>query len=359
MSNVDTTQTTHLSLCSGYGGIDIGLKRVLPDVRTIAYVEIEAFACANLVEKMESQQLDAAPIWSNLKTFNAKPFRGKVDILSGGFPCQPFSHAGQRKGTEDPRHLFPHIERIIVECQPNIVFLENVEGIIPAKYQGETDTSVLQYVLGRLEKMGYRAEAGVFSAIECGAPHQRKRVFICGVSNARCNNETTRGQREALQESCDERDAEGRSGRDARSGLLQATGCCSKDKLGDTQHDGQSAAKVAASIGPRSGRCTSGEEAAKQSTRPDSGEGWVQEVERCIFPSRPSEPQHYWEYPRTIGDEEIITAVGGATYGTADGSMVHSCRVDALRLLGNGVVPATCEKAFVTLMDRLNELADA
>jgi hypothetical protein len=51
--------------------------------------------------------------------------------------------------------------------------------------------------------------------------------------------------------------------------------------------------------------------------------------------------------------------VGGATYGTADGSMVHSCRVDALRLLGNGVVPATCEKAFVTLMDRLNELADA
>ena len=119
---MDITETTHISLCSGYGGIDLGLRRVLPDVRTVAYVEIEAFACANLVEKMEQGSLDAAPIWTNLKSFDAKPFQGKVDILSGGFPCQPFSHAGQRKGTEDPRHLFPDIERIILECNPNIVF---------------------------------------------------------------------------------------------------------------------------------------------------------------------------------------------------------------------------------------------
>ena len=143
---MDTTQINHLSLCSGYGGIDLGLRRVLPTCRTIAYVEIEAFACANLVEKMESKQLDAAPIWTNLKTFDARPFRGQVDILSGGFPCQPFSHAGQRKGTDDPRHLFPDIERIILECEPRIIFLENVEGIIHAKYGG-TEQSVLHHVL--------------------------------------------------------------------------------------------------------------------------------------------------------------------------------------------------------------------
>jgi DNA (cytosine-5)-methyltransferase 1 len=198
-------------MCSGYGGIDLGLRRVLPNVRTIAYVEIEAFAVANLVEKMESPEeyLDAAPVWTNLKTFNAKPFRGMVDILSGGFPCQPFSCAGQRKGTEDPRHLFPDIERIIGECEPSIVFLENVEGIISAKYGGEDGTSVLKYVLERLEKLGYTATAGVFSAIECGAPHQRKRVFICGVSNARRNDETTRRQREALQEGSNEWDVKG------------------------------------------------------------------------------------------------------------------------------------------------------
>ena len=82
--------------------------------------------------------------------------------------------------TEDPRHLFPYIADGIRECQPRIVFLENVEGIISAKTaDGE---SVLQYVLRELEGLGYRATAGVFSAAEVGAPHQRKRVFIIGLA---------------------------------------------------------------------------------------------------------------------------------------------------------------------------------
>ncbi len=88
---MDTTKTiTHLSLCSGYEGIGLGLRRVLPNLREIAYVEIEAFAIANLVAKMEAEQLDPAPIFTDLKTFPYEQFRGNVDILSGGFPCQPF-----------------------------------------------------------------------------------------------------------------------------------------------------------------------------------------------------------------------------------------------------------------------------
>ena len=181
---MDTTKTntiTHLSLCTGYEGIGKGLRRVLPNVREIAYVEIEAFAIANLVNKMETQQLDAAPIYTNLKEFPYGKFRGEVDILSGGFPCQPFSQAGARKATEDPRHLFPYIAEGIRECQPRIVFLENVEGIISAKTtDGE---SVLRYVLRTLEGLGYKATAGIFSASEVGFPHQRKRVYILGVSD--------------------------------------------------------------------------------------------------------------------------------------------------------------------------------
>ena len=184
--NVDIAPINHLSLCAGYGGIDLGLSRVLPDVRTIAYVEIEAFAVANLVEKVEKGWLDEAPVWTNLKTFDAKPFCGMVDVLSGGFPCQPFSHAGNRESTDDPRHLFPDVERIIGECRPSIIFLENVEGIISAKLHGEPDTSVLKHVLERLEDLGYKATAGIFSAEEVGAPHRRKRVFICGISNDDC-----------------------------------------------------------------------------------------------------------------------------------------------------------------------------
>ena len=182
---MDTTKTiTHLSLCSGYEGIGLGLRRVLPNLREIAYVEIEAFAIANLVAKMEAEQLDPAPIFTDLKTFPYEQFRGKVDILSGGFPCQPFSSAGKRKATDDPRHLFPFIADGIRKCQPRIVFLENVQGILSCK-TGDGEP-VLQYVLRELEEMGYQATAGIFSAEEVGAPHQRKRVFILGYAKGKC-----------------------------------------------------------------------------------------------------------------------------------------------------------------------------
>ena len=185
--NVDTTQELkHLSLCTGYGGIDLGLTRALGALRSVAYVEIEAFAVSNLVAKIENGHLDAAPIHTNLKTFPFSSFRGSVDILSGGFPCQPFSSAGRRAGDEDPRHLWPHIVRGIRELgRPPLVFLENVEGIISSKLKSDEwsdpeGTPVLLHVLRELERLGYDATAGVFSAREIGAPHQRKRVFIMG-----------------------------------------------------------------------------------------------------------------------------------------------------------------------------------
>ena len=77
------------------------------------------------------------PVWTNLKTLDWKIFRGKVDVISGGFPCQPFSAAGRRQADSDPRHLFPHILRGLKICQPPVVFLENVEGILSAKLSSE------------------------------------------------------------------------------------------------------------------------------------------------------------------------------------------------------------------------------
>lgn len=182
-------ELTHISLCAGYGGIDLGLQRALGNVRTIAFVEIEAFACANLVAKMEASQLDAAPIWTDLKTFPWDQFRGKVDILSGGFPCQPFSSAGARRGSDDPRHLWPYIARGIRSLRPTIIFLENVEGIFSSKLQGDhwsdpEGTPVALHVLRELERLGYQSTIGTFSAAEVGAPHQRKRAFFLALSNS-------------------------------------------------------------------------------------------------------------------------------------------------------------------------------
>ena len=206
--NVDTTkELTHLSLCAGYGGIDLGLSRALGAVSTVCFVEIEAFVIENLVAKIEAGLLDTSPIFTDLKAFPWELYNGKVDILSGGFPCQPFSAAGRRKGSEDPRHLWPYITDGIKRLgRPPIVFFENVEGIISSKLKGDDwadpeGTSVLHHVLKELERLGYRATAGVFSAREVGAPHQRKRVFILGI-----------------------RDDFGDSGRTVVSGLLERGG---------------------------------------------------------------------------------------------------------------------------------------
>jgi len=160
-----------VSFCSGYGGLELGISLAGIPHRTICYVEVEAFAIANLVNKMEAGQLDPAPIWTDARTFPSYLFRGRVDLLTGGYPCQPFSAAGQRGGAEDPRHLWPFIDHHISIMRPGRVFFENVEGHISLG---------LDRVLHDLEVAGYDPAWGIFSAAEAGAPHQRKRVYIMG-----------------------------------------------------------------------------------------------------------------------------------------------------------------------------------
>ena len=196
---------TYLSLCSGYDGIGIALQRIYGGaLRTLAHVEIESFAIANLVAKMEAGQLDSCPVFTDVKRFPFEDLRGRVGIMSAGFPCQPFSSAGKRQATEDPRHIYPYIADGISVCRPAYVLLENVEGIISSKTaDGE---SVLKYVLGDLEERGYTCSWGTFSAAEViggdgrRIPHLRKRVFILA-KLADCNGEGLEGrQRGSLQE---------------------------------------------------------------------------------------------------------------------------------------------------------------
>ena len=366
MNNVDTTQTntiTHLSLCTGYEGIGRGLRAVLPNVREIAYVEIEAFAVANLVNKMETKQLDAAPIYTNLKTFPYRKFRGQVDIISGGFPCQPFSQAGARKATEDPRHLFPYIAGGIRECQPRIVFLENVEGIISAKTtDGE---SVLRYVLRTLEGLGYKATAGIFSASEVGFPHQRKRVFILGVSDTISSglrggrsSEECRDEREGILSNEGERnevrsETEGCGNTSSIEAVVDSNGSGHRE---NTRRDGETQevqrehrSQVCGGMSNRASEELGNSEGTRQSSS-DDGSGQAQlggtssrDAQQSRYPARPNEPQYEWEAPRVI---EVEPRLGGAANGSSN-------RVDRLRLLGNGVVPQTASKAFVTLINRI------
>ena len=164
--NVDTR--TVISICSGYGGIELGLQSVIP-ARTVCYVENEVSVATILAARMEDGTLDQAPIWTDLRTFDPEPWRNKVDILAGGFPCQPHSVAGKQKGEDDPRELSGEVLRIAEGLGYPTLFLENVPGIV--RYYWDT-------IRPKLREMGYEIEEGLFSASETGAPHKRQRVFI-------------------------------------------------------------------------------------------------------------------------------------------------------------------------------------
>jgi len=178
---IDTRSIDHLSLCSGIGGIDLGLRAVVNGCRTIAYVEREAFCINHLVAQMEEGRLDSAPIYTDIHRFPWGHYRGLVDILSGGVPCQPFSHNGSRHGVKDPRHLWPSVREGIDIIRPAIVFLENVGGFATAKSDGYF--SVLHHVCSDLERLGYTATAGLFTAGELGASQMRKRWFILAMAH--------------------------------------------------------------------------------------------------------------------------------------------------------------------------------
>jgi DNA (cytosine-5)-methyltransferase 1 len=163
-----------LALCSGVAALERGIESIIPGSRTICYVEGETYPASVLASKMESGSVPKAPIWSNVRTFNGKPWRGKVSFLSGGFPCQPYSKAGKQLADKDPRDLWPDFARIIGEVRPHFIFLENVPNVV--KW-------ALPTVCKDLSKMGYDAAWCVVAASEVGAPHKRSRWFLFAYSN--------------------------------------------------------------------------------------------------------------------------------------------------------------------------------
>jgi len=123
---------------------------------------------------MESGCLDEAPLWTDLPSFDGCLWSGVVDTLTAGYPCQPFSKAGRRRGQGDRQHIWPHVRRIIGEAEPGIVFLETVPDHLSLG---------LKEVVRELEKMDYSVAAGLYSAEEVGASQERERLFILAVAD--------------------------------------------------------------------------------------------------------------------------------------------------------------------------------
>jgi DNA (cytosine-5)-methyltransferase 1 len=316
----------------------------------MAYVEIEAFIIANLVAGMEAGLLDPAPIWTDAKTFDARLFCGKIHGIIGGYPCTPFSLAGTRSGEDHPGHIYPAISRAIEATKPIWCFFENVDDHLSLGF----DT-----VYKDLQRMGYKVEAGIYSAEEVGAPHERERLFILAVANCYSNGYGTGTGR--INETSGE--TKGKTQREKWNNLLRqwmwdviGNG---GEKLGNSN---LSKWRQNVTTGHKRNRdnaewkeATGGfKSSGEKSLANDGGQrleigreqsAWqeLQAAQRgsiTQFPSRPGEHQYDWEEPRTIE-----SGVGCTING-------YNFREDILRALGNSVVEQTAELAFIDLLNK-------
>ena len=172
----------HGSLFSGIGGFDLAAEWM--GWNNIFHCEIEPFP-----RKILNYHFPNSITYEDIKQTDFSVHRGQIDILTGGFPCQPYSAAGQRKGKEDERHLWPEMLRVIREIQPRWVLGENVLGLV-----NWSEGLVFEEVQLDLEAQGYEVQAFVLPASAKNAPHRRDRVWFVAYSNSNGYIKSVRGR---------------------------------------------------------------------------------------------------------------------------------------------------------------------
>jgi site-specific DNA-cytosine methylase len=306
---------------------------------------------------MEKGLLAPAPVWTDLKSFPWENFYGKIHVLTGGYPCQPFSQAGLQRGTDDPRHLFPYFERGIDAARPVCCYFENVENHLNLGFEE---------VRYRLQRLGYKVEAGIYAAENVGAPHIRKRLFILAVADTYCTEQSKR--RGDLAEvlgipeiQCQPKHRPALSGGDgSQLGDSDGSGSQRRDSLRQSTVSSESGENVDDSTGRgdstedsvstgRNGIACSGsavdnaisprlEGQPRNVTRRGRWKETVRSIAASsLWPAGQGAYQHEWEAPR------LESSVGFSVDG-------YSFTEDLLRLAGNGVVPQQAEAAFIDLI---------
>ena len=353
-----------ISICSGGGGLDAGVRLAVPHARCVCYVEREVTEAGVLAKGIESGWLDDAPIWSDLGTFDGPSWRGLVDGIVGGFPCQPHSFAGKRLGEADERNLWPLVARLVFDIAPRWCLFENVPGILDFYYRD---------IRPDLQSLGYEVAEGIFSAEEVGAPHLRERLFILAYRaglQPRPGGEQRTGASEARHRSEELADAlDGAGGPEheqqhgQRPDLVRRGGDALAD-AGDGQlpqpwrgQEGRAGPRPdgadvehTADIGHERGRLTRGWRSRSEDSDRDLGntEGqhldvhprWREEGSGAAFPPGPSDADG-WE--RWLADRP------GTEPALRRGADGLAFRGDRLRVLGNGVVPVAAANALRSL----------
>ena len=242
---------THASVFSGIGGPEVAATMLGWD--NLFHCEINPFG-----RKVLDYWYPNSKSYEDITTTDFTEWRGRVDVLTGGFPCQPFSYAGRRRGAEDDRYLWPSMYRAIDEIQPTWVVAENVAGILTMVEQGEVskvagtatlfdafddlrgrfelrETFTLQRICTDLESHGYAVQPVLVPACAVGAPHRRDRVFIVG------HLTDTNGTRQSASDKPSGRTRQTMDGERSCQSFDGTERPCTLRPIADTDNDGRSA----------------------------------------------------------------------------------------------------------------------
>ena len=287
---------THGSLFSGIGGFDLAAE--WSGFTNLFNCEWEEFP-----RKVLKHHFPNAEQFGDIKQFNATAYSGRLDILSGGFPCQPFSVAGKRRGSEDERHLWPEMLRVIRECQPRWVVGENVRGLV-----SWSDGLVLETCYSDLEALGYSVQSFIIPACATGAPHRRDRVWIVAHSDNKREKRTPR-----------------RDEGESRSKGIQERGEVQQFNVTDTLR--------------KDAPDTSQERPSKPMEDRELGRDkrFTERYKHCTWNAFPTVP------PICGGDDGLPKELDGITFS--------KWRRESIKAYGNAIVPQVAYRIFESIQD--------
>jgi len=310
------TKLKVLDLFSGIGGFSLGLEST-GFFETMAFVEKDEFC-----QKVLKKNFNNIPIEGDIRNVKGEKYR--ADVVTGGFPCQPFSVAGKRKGTDDDRYLWDETIRVVRECKPKWFIGENVEGLVNIQ-----EGMVLRQVQTDLEKEGFEVQCLIIPASGIGAWHQRKRVWIIGCNVSNSNTRFGIGENQEIQ------------------------------TRGNTSTNGSK--NVSNTFGKLSDGCSSTTRNSKTKfKRVECNQSWNwneiwSKTERCNEQDRKnvsdsngknsSEEQQTWWQTQS----NLCGVPNGVSYG------LDKNRANRIKSLGNSIVPQIARELGLAIMEAENE----
>ena len=326
---------THASLFSGIGGAELAARWI--GWKNVFHCEINPFG-----RRVIEYHFPESKSYEDVTTTDFSEYRGRIDVLTAGFPCQPFSVAGQRKGAEDNRYLWPEVVRVIREVRPTWVVGENVAGILTMVQPGEETEMggqtnifgevdrkrillrqeyVVETICGDLEREGYSVQPFIIPACAVGAPHRRDRVWFVA------NRDSVRfGRRQNKQEPISWSKSAANYSVSRQNGVIADTKCDRSNKICENVQSEISNGQRIDSYG------------CDRHVTHSTSEG----LQRGMPPYAEMLAEHFSDFPTQSpvlsGDDELSTRLDGITFS--------KWRQESIKAYGNAWVPAVAYEIF-------------